>query len=158
MSNDLDDLANRISALETAALLGLQEQRRLAYQHAGEWVRMVNTITWTLTSIFLVGAVIALNGAMQKNPEDDVWTHKIGWCVVGLSAIWLAVDIVYEWTAIRARTILQNLEGDENWQGPKLYTDQVTGVLYYVSWLMVFLIWATPIALGIFALMYFALK
>jgi hypothetical protein len=85
------------------------ERERLAYQEASHWLRMVNTITWTLGSIFLAGAIIAINGASQ-NGVDPYWRAAAYILVVILCAVWWRVDFIYSQSAIKAREFLVSVE------------------------------------------------
>jgi hypothetical protein len=84
------------------------DRSKIAHQQASDWVRMVNSITWTLSSIYLVGAIIALNGASQS--KDPVWRVVVGWAVAGLGVVWLLVDWVYARSSAVARSKLVALE------------------------------------------------
>ena len=88
------------------------DQTTLAYQQASDWLRMVNTITWTLSSIFLVGAIIALNGASQNSALPE-WRLAAYLLVLILCLIWWRVDWVYTQSAIEARNKLVAIE--QNW-------------------------------------------
>jgi hypothetical protein len=98
------------------------EQSQLAYQQASDWLRMVNTITWALSSIFLVGAIIAINGASQSGVLPS-WRLAAYVLVVILCLIWWRVDWVYTQSAIQAREKLVAIE--RGWDETNaLYTSQ----------------------------------
>jgi hypothetical protein len=120
-----DSLAVRVATLENALKeITEADHRKTVYQHAGDWLRMVNMITWTLASIYLVGAVIALNGALQSH--DSRWRLTVGLSVFLLSLIWGGVDYIYEYSAKCARVKLENIEA--GWgKDSQFYTDQLTG-------------------------------
>ena len=90
----LGDLKARLDSVTTP----VTEQSELAYQQASDWLRMVNTITWALSSIFLVGAIIALNGASQ-NGVLPLWRLAAYILVMILCAVWWRVDWVYTQSA-----------------------------------------------------------
>jgi hypothetical protein len=102
------ELTAKVDDLATPA----GERCKLAYQQASDWLRMVNTITWTLSSIFLVGAIIALNGASQPT-ADPAWRLGAYLLVFVLCAIWWRVDWIYGQSALKAREMLVRIE--ENW-------------------------------------------
>src|SRR5258708_15723272 len=64
---------NRLLKEQNDALA--DEAIKASYQQAADWVKMVNSVTWTLSSIYLVAAIIALNGAMQL--KDFPWRPLI---------------------------------------------------------------------------------
>ena len=115
----------------------------LVYQQAGDWLRMVNTITWSLTSIFLVGAILALNSAVQKN--DIEWTHAVGWNVFYLSCIWGFVDFINECSAIGARRRLTTIENTFPVGVEKFYTKQAEGCWNCLARWSILIPIATPI-------------
>ena len=117
LDSKVDTLDDRVRNLTTPA----DPAALAAYAQAGSWLQMVNTITWTLTSIFLVGAIIALNGASQ-NP-DVYWRLAVCLLVIILCIAWGAVDYVYSKSAWKAREKLRRLEG--RWvEDHKFYCDQ----------------------------------
>jgi hypothetical protein len=91
-------LEERVNNLTTP----VGERPGLAYDQASDWLRMVNTITWALSSIFLVGAIIAVNGASQSG-VDPYWRIGAYVLVVVLCAIWWRVDFIYAQSAVQAR-------------------------------------------------------
>jgi hypothetical protein len=104
-------LGERVDRITT--LFPESDQTKLVYQQAGDWVRMVNTITWTLGSIYLAGSFIVLNAALGPQLIDKNWRPLIGLAVVCLCVIWLVVDSVYLWSVSAARRKLVAIE--ENW-------------------------------------------
>jgi hypothetical protein len=122
----------------------------LAYQHAGDWVRLANTITWTLASVYLVAAVFAMNAAVQRAEDDPVrLVLAILW--IALLSIWLAIDNMYLSSAQQARHVLERIEAE--WPQPyQFYTQQkraglagsrrLTGLLY-LSATVIVLAWVT---------------
>lgn len=87
------------------------DQKKLAYQEASQWLRMVNLITWTLNSIFLVGAMVALNGAAQQT-ADVVWRYAACVAAILLCIVWRSVDNIYSVSATKARAFLCVAEAD----------------------------------------------
>jgi hypothetical protein len=125
------NMADRIVALENATP-GFTQQQTIAHEHAGQWLRMVNTTIWTLNSIFLVGSVIVFSNA-QAATVSLHWKHTAGWIVIGLCAIWAFADFSYAVSAQRARAILDRLESlfdaDE-----RLYAWQTGGTRRLAFW------------------------
>jgi hypothetical protein len=127
------ELKKRIDHLEAeAGKLGaidrtLSDAEKLAYQQAADWLRLVNTVTWTLSSIFFVGAVIALSNAIQSH--DASWRLVIGLGVLSSVAIWAYFDQRYSKTAANARSALKEIES--RWD-PKFqfYTAQEKSVRF----------------------------
>jgi hypothetical protein len=128
----LGDLTRRVAALETTAndlptqiagaLIPPGDHHKLAYEHAAQWLRMVNTITWTLSSLYLAVAIVALN-TVRDAPKE--WKHTIGWTVFGLCCVWFCVDVIYAFSSLKARSILTKIEADTAWPAElKLYTWQ----------------------------------
>lgn len=105
------EITARVAAIETQDAQQFEFQK-LMYQQASAWVAMVNTITWTLGSIFLVAGIIALNGAINTN--DLHWRHVAGFGVIALALIWLLMDVLYGISAVHARSQLREIE--EQWQ------------------------------------------
>jgi hypothetical protein len=86
------DLREQIQALQQDRRPPEQvadQRTTLSYQQAVEWVRMCNTITWSLGSIDVVAAILALNGAMQQS--SMVWRSVIGVLVVFLVVAWALI-------------------------------------------------------------------
>ena len=82
--------------------------RQMCYQQAGDWVRMVNTITWTLVSVFLVASVIAMNSAVFSLTN---WLPGVIVVVqIILAGIWYKFDEDYADSARKARETLRTLE------------------------------------------------
>ena len=98
------ELEKRVNDLATP----VDKRPELAYGQASDWLRMVNTITWTLSSIFLVGAIIAVNGASQSG-VDPAWRIAAYVLVFVLCAIWWRVDWIYAQSAIKARAVLDRI-------------------------------------------------
>jgi uncharacterized membrane protein YgcG len=74
LHQSISDLREQIQALQQDRRPPEQvadQRTTLSYQQAAEWVRMCNTITWSLGSIYVVAAILALNGAMQQS--SMVW-------------------------------------------------------------------------------------
>src|ERR1700720_2840718 len=74
LHQSISDLREQIQALQQDRRPPEQvadQRTSLSYQQASEWVRMCNTITWSLGSIYVVAAILALNGAMQQS--SMVW-------------------------------------------------------------------------------------
>ena len=90
LSREQRELRTSLDSITTP----VTQQSELAYQQASDWLRMVNTITWTLSSIFLVGAIIAVNGASQANALPH-WRLTAYLLVVILCLIWWRVDWIY---------------------------------------------------------------
>lgn len=85
--------------------------RQLAYQQAAGWVQMVNTLTWTLASFYLLSSAVMLGTAI--NEKDSVILHilfPIIW--LALLGIWVAIDCVYLASARHARHTLERIEAE----------------------------------------------
>ena len=74
---------------------------------------MCNTITWSLGSIYVVAAILALNGAIQQS--SMVWRSVIGVLVVLLVVAWALIDWSYLQSASSAREHLRQIE--TSWRG-----------------------------------------
>ena len=110
------DLREQIQALQQDRRPPEQvadQRTTLSYQQASEWVRMCNTITWSLGSIYVVAAILALNGAMQQS--SMVWRSVIGVLVVLLVVAWALIDWSYLQSASSAREHLREIE--TSWRG-----------------------------------------
>jgi hypothetical protein len=129
MSNDTSendqtrvaDLENTVTELRHTIEVMLENKRlseqvthlgdetiRLSYQQAADWVRMSNLVTWSLGSIYVVAAVIALNGAMQQ--QNQIWRALIGGVVIFLAVMWALVDFSYLCSSRSARRYLISIE------------------------------------------------
>ena len=102
-------LMQQNNQLEERVLRAGEQATTLSYQQAAEWVRMCNTVTWSLGSIYVVAAVIALNGAMQQGPSA-AWRSVAGWLVVFMVIVWAVIDCAYLRSAKSAREYLRNIE------------------------------------------------
>jgi hypothetical protein len=110
------DLREQIQALQQDRRPPEQvadQRTTLSYQQASEWVRMCNTITWSLGSIYVVAAILALNGAMQQS--SMVWRSVVGALVVLLVVAWALIDWSYLQSASSARKHLREIE--TGWRG-----------------------------------------
>jgi len=98
----------------------MTDEQKLAYSEAGNWVRMANTVTWTLAGVFAAILVAAIYMAMT--------TSVPRWLLVSISVVvggfWFWIDRVYENTAVAARNILVGLERTKGFEGMRLYTEQ----------------------------------
>jgi hypothetical protein len=127
-------------------------QKQWAYQQAADWVRMVNTITWTLFSIYLVSAVIALNGASQPG-VDVAWRRTIAISVLVLCIVWGVVDWVYDVTLQAARKQLEKME--EGWdEENQFFTGQRKNpsIRIVEGRLIIVLIYAPMVLIGLVAI------
>jgi hypothetical protein len=102
-----------------------EERMRLSYQQAADWVKMSNSITWTMSSIYLVGSLLALNGALSTQLIGTPWRPRIGLAVVILCGLWLAFDLVYLFSSFDARKRLAQMEN--SWAEPRFYYHQYHG-------------------------------
>lgn len=123
---DLNALRHQVEELpnltdENRLFLAQQTEARrlLSYQQAADWLRMTNNITWTLSSVYLVAAIIGLNSGLTVNDPD--WRLWIGLTVTGLGLSWLLVDIIYFCSASNAR---QQLRAIEQNMEERFYTTQ----------------------------------
>jgi hypothetical protein len=106
-----------LDELKTAALTDLQ---KLVYEHAARWLSMVNSTVWTLNSIFLVGSILALNGASQV--PSIHWKHTAGYIVFGLCVVWFIADVTYTLSGWRTRYLLSAVENNSPLQNHRLYS------------------------------------
>jgi hypothetical protein len=121
------------------------ETIRMFYHQAADWVRTVNTVTWSLGSIYLVAAILALNGAVQQT--NQVWRTWIGLGIIALVGIWLVIDGAYLRSARSAREYLKNIErqwpnheGFYSNQAPNINTIRLVSALLYISALILALL------------------
>jgi uncharacterized protein YukE len=121
--NDLREAHDNLEARFNGLAMPISDQEKISYQQASDWVRMVNSITWTLSSIYLVGAIIALNGVMQKG-VDPAWRFTVGLVVAGLCLVWAAVDVSYVVMSLDARKTLVSIEAEWKSKFP-MYTQQM---------------------------------
>jgi hypothetical protein len=145
----IDDLQEAHDKLETrfnGLTIPTSDQEKISYQQAADWLRMVNMITWTLSSIYLVGAIIALNGVMQKG-VDPVWRFTVALGVAGLCLVWAAVDACYMTTSFEVRKTLVEIETEWKSKFP-IYTEQLKRkkLRFFLNFILVY----TPI-LGLFS-------
>jgi hypothetical protein len=104
----LENLAQRVAALEDRPPAGREDT---LYQHAAEWLRMVNGTIWTLNSIFLVGSILALNTAAQSTVLPH-WKKTAGWVVLVMCVVWFVADLTYTMSGWRARYLLSQFDSD----------------------------------------------
>jgi hypothetical protein len=93
-----------------------EERIRLAYQQAADWVKLANNVTWTMSSIYLVGSLLALNGSLSQQVIDTPWRPRVGLAVAILSVLWLVFDVVYFSSARSALSWLAATEA--RWEEP----------------------------------------
>ena len=79
-------------------------------------MKLANNVTWTMSSIYLVGSLLALNGSLTQQVIDTPWRPRVGLAVVILSVIWLMFDVVYFFSARSARSWLAATEA--RWEAP----------------------------------------
>jgi len=134
-------------------VFGLNEERtRLAYQQAADWVKLANNVTWTMSSIYLVGSLLALNGSLSPSVINSAWRPWVGIAVVILSFIWLAFDVIYSFSARSARNWLTATE--EGWVAQaQFFRSQNRAAPQIWRWVVAILLWISicvPAALGLF--------
>jgi hypothetical protein len=103
-----------------AAEGGLTDQDKAVYAEAGHWVRMVNTVTWTLM-LAVAPALIGLIVAAHTSTTIPKWIFAVGSGIIAL--LWLYFDYLYEVSANKARAFLSGIEQTKNF-GHKLYDQQ----------------------------------
>jgi len=151
MNAKLELVLTKIEELKSAASkeLSAADAAKMVYAEAGNWVRMVNTITWTLGSIFLVGAIIATN---VLTAQTSPWRGTVALWIIFLCLIWLLIDILY-WVSIwTPRSILESVEKDFKNAALRLYTRQQMGYGNRVRFWVNVLTWVLPVVVGLFAL------
>jgi hypothetical protein len=102
------DLEARIDNFEKVPKT-ITDSEKINHQHAGDWLRMVNTTIWTLNSIFLIGSLLVFNN-LQSPTVSLYWKHTAGHIVLILCVMWFVADLLYTISAFRARFILRTLE------------------------------------------------
>jgi hypothetical protein len=129
-----------------------EERTRLAYQQAADWVKLANNVTWTMSSIYLVGSLLALNGSLTQQLINTPWRPWVGIAVVGLSFIWLAFDLIYSCSARSARNWLAATEA--RWvTEAQFFSSQNSWGVRVGRWAVAILLWISicvPAALGLF--------
>jgi hypothetical protein len=157
LEQTITDLRQHIVAAQENARLAGQaalledENLRMSYQQAGDWVRMSNTVMWSLGSIYIVAAIIALNGAVQSTVAT--WRTAVGMIVALLALTWLVADIAYSSSTRAARKYLRDVEARWPARDPLprgFYTGQHP--LRSLSYLVTALLYLSAIVLGVLAL------
>jgi hypothetical protein len=129
-----------------------EERSRLAYQQAADWVKLANSITWTMSSIYLVGSLLALNGALAQHLIATPWRPRIGIAVVTLSVIWLVFDLIYFISARSARKWLAEKEALWDPSAHFFYHQHHEPGAVLGRWVVTLLLWASicvPATLGL---------
>jgi hypothetical protein len=129
-----------------------EERFRLAYQQAADWVKLANSVTWTMSSIYLVGSLLALNGALAQHLIATPWRPRIGIAVVILSVIWLVFDVVYFVSARSARKWLAEKEALWDPSAHFFYRQYHRPGAVFGRWVVTLLLWASicvPATLGL---------
>jgi hypothetical protein len=78
------------------------------YIEASQWIRMCNTILWTMGT-FLVPASAACIGIAVEHPE---WRFFLSPASVFLFGFWVYVSRLYRATAASARQVLMRIEDE----------------------------------------------
>jgi len=76
------------------------------YAEAGQWIRMVNTIGWTMASIFVPISFGSIVLAVQYPYAR--WVFCFG--SIFLFAFWIIVSFIYRRTSRSARDVLMTIE------------------------------------------------
>jgi hypothetical protein len=129
-----------------------EERMRLAYQQAADWVKLANNVTWTMTSIYLIGALLALNGSLNQQVINTPWRPWVGLAVVLLSIVWLIVDFVYLLSARSARNVLAATEALWKEHSRFFYGQHHNITAVVGRWTVTILLWLSiwvPAALGL---------
>lgn len=100
-----------------------QSNLERTYQHAADWLRMANSITWNVASVYLVSSVFAMNTALTR-PAGSTERHTIGIIWLVLLVIWFLVDLIYLQSASHARAKIAEVENDGAFKGAKFYLNQ----------------------------------
>jgi hypothetical protein len=120
LAEENDLLKKNISLMERNAALAAQnaallpEAIKLSYQQAADWVKMVNTVTWTLSSIYLAATLVALNASFALP-----WRPLVGIVVVILCFVWAGIDTIYATSVRSARAYLEGIERDWGIANPR---------------------------------------
>jgi hypothetical protein len=117
------------------------------YAEAGHWLRTVNTIGWSMASIFIpisfTGVVLAMQFPLVR------WVFCFG--SIFIFGFWVAVSFIYRRTSIAAREVLIEIESRWALDEPiSLYVKQrhmqgwLSGVaiLQLVSFSLLVILWA----------------
>lgn len=99
----------------------MSDQDKAAYSEASQWVRLTNTVSWTL----LIAAVPILVGLLAGAAATSASISK--WILAGgsafLAAVWFYVDYLYEKSTVGARMVLVAIE-EANRFAHQFYTGQ----------------------------------
>jgi hypothetical protein len=128
-----------------------EERVRLAYTQAADWLKLANNVTWTMSSIYLVGSLIALNGALSQSVIGTIWRPIVGLAVVAISIIWVIFDVVYSYAARSARDWLVATES--HWDtSAQFYSGQRNSTAKAGRWAVTMFLWLSicvPAVLGV---------
>ena len=131
----------------------IAEQAPLAYAQAGSWIQMVNYVTWTLASAFVLGSLVALSAALQRPEFDEMrLVMPVVWFPLALA--WIVFDRTYLKTADVARAVVNKIEaGFPKYMRP--YSNQsasgrsrVNKMLYLIA-VFILAIWAAIFGLAV---------
>jgi|ERR671938_532643 hypothetical protein len=117
------------------------------YAEAGQWLRTVNTIGWSMANIFIPIAFTGVGLAMQYPRVRWIFCFSS----IFIFGFWVAVSFIYRRTSISAREVLIDIES--RWALDKsvsLYEKQkhmkgwLSGValLQLISFLLLIILWA----------------
>jgi hypothetical protein len=127
------------------------QPKSLAYTQGGSWISLVNVITWTLASVYILGSFFSLQDTLKS---DEYSAFRLIMPIVWLSLCipWVVIDKAYLDAAKSARATLRRIE-EEFPNGCKFYTEQpasrssrvsmalyATAGIIFILWLCIFLV------------------
>jgi hypothetical protein len=83
------------------------------YAEAGQWVRLCNTVVWSMGAILIPLSIGCIGLAQQYPPRSRFFAGAS----LLLYAVWVYVSRLYRNTAAEARQVLMNIE--QTWEVPK---------------------------------------
>ena len=87
----------------------ITETMALAYAQACGWIQMVNYVTWTLASAFVLASLVSITSTLQRTEFDEIrLVMPIVW--VPLCIAWFVFDRTYVNTAKVARAVVNRIE------------------------------------------------
>ncbi len=87
-----------------------EKTKEIVYQEAGHWLRMANTLTWSIGAIFMpmiLGAVVL---ALRKEKCSDKLLLAGGSFLVWF--VWFCMIMLYRRSTAPVRTVLETIESE----------------------------------------------
>jgi hypothetical protein len=121
----------------------MNDDQRVIYMEAGQWVRLANTTTWAMAAIFPALAVAPLVLSLTTRvPKLPLVVFS-----VAMMIFWLRVDYIYERGANQARAMLMDIERTHALAPLDLYTQQSRLFPRAFTVLIMYLIFSAALAL-----------